>query len=232
MGECIKFGRGIWSPIRPVFADTSWMNIIAACQSKKVPSTWNVGDQKVMTIGDTDYIIDIIGKNHDTYADGSGKAPLTLQLHDVYKTAYKMNNTQTNSGGWNGCIMRSEAMPTILALMPSDIQAGIKEVSKKTTTGDYSTTIGTTADKLFLLSEIEIHGSVTYSIAGEGEQYAYYSGGGSKIKYLGTTAKACWTRSPVNSSVQSKMFCYVSSSGAASRSNSTLSFSVAPAFCF
>ena len=73
----------------PVFANNDWATIIAACQRKQVPETWAVGDQKEMTIGQP-YMIDIIGKDHDTYADGSGTAPLTLQMHDCYTIPGKM----------------------------------------------------------------------------------------------------------------------------------------------
>ena len=64
-----------------VFANNTWKQIIEACHNNAVPDTWNVADQKPMTINGVDYQIDIIGKNHDTYASG-GKAPLTFQLHD------------------------------------------------------------------------------------------------------------------------------------------------------
>ena len=69
----------------PVFANNTWEQIIAACHNNEVPDTWKVADQKPMTIDGSDYLIDIIGKNHDDYADGSGKAPMTFQLHDCYK---------------------------------------------------------------------------------------------------------------------------------------------------
>ena len=64
------------------FAANSWETIIAACQSGNVPDSWAVGDSKPMAINGTNYQIDIIGKNHDVYTDGSGTAPLTFQLHD------------------------------------------------------------------------------------------------------------------------------------------------------
>lgn len=64
------------------FADNTWAQIIDACHKNQVPETWVVGNQKAMTINGADYVIDIIGKGHDDYADGSGKAPLTFQLHD------------------------------------------------------------------------------------------------------------------------------------------------------
>ncbi|WP_455565074.1 DUF6273 domain-containing protein, partial [Akkermansia biwaensis] len=163
------------------FADNDWASIIAACHSGSVPSTWVVGNSKTMTINGASYQVDIIGKNHDTYASG-GKAPLTFQLHDCYGETKNMNSSNTNSGGWTSCAMRSTHLPAILALMPTEVQNGIREVHKMTSAGSQSATINTTADKLFLLSEIEIFGSVSYSKSGEGTQYAYYSAGNSKVK--------------------------------------------------
>ena len=139
------------------FADNDWASIIAACHSGSVPSTWVVGNSKTMTINGTSYQVDIIGKNHDTYASG-GKAPLTFQLHDCYGETKDMNSSNTNSGGWTSCAMRTTHLPAILALMPTEVQNGIREVNKLTSAGSQSATINTTADKLFLLSEIEIFG--------------------------------------------------------------------------
>ena len=150
-----------------IFSNNSWEAIIAACQSGSVPDSWAVGDSKMMTIGGTNYQIDIIGKNHDTYTAG-GTAPLTFQLHDCYGETKNMNSSNTNSGGWTSCAMRSTHLPAILALMPTEVQNGIREVNKMTSAGSKSDTINTTADKLFLLSEIEIFGSVSYSKCGEG----------------------------------------------------------------
>ena len=87
--------RGKASVLDDIFANNSWEAIIAACQSGNVPASWAVGDSKTMTIGGTDYQIDIIGKNHDTYTAG-GTAPLTFQLHDCYGTEYNMNGYNTS----------------------------------------------------------------------------------------------------------------------------------------
>ena len=211
------------------FANNDWSAIIAACQSGSVPSTWVVGNSKTMTINGTSYQIDIIGKNHDTYTAG-GTAPLTFQLHDCYGTKYQMNSSNTNSGGWTSCAMRSTHLPAILALMPSEVQAGIKEVNKLTSAGSQSSTINTTADKLFLLSEIEIFGSTTYSKSGEGSQYAYYSAGNSKVKNFSGSANSWWERSPRGSN--SAGFCYVNSSGSANNNSASGSSGVAFGFCF
>ena len=213
-----------------VFANNSWETIIAACRSGSVPGSWAVGDSKAMTINGANYQIDIIGKNHDDYADGSGKAPLTFQMHDCYATAKVMNSSNTNKGGWTSCAMRSTHLPAILALMPTEVQNGIREVSKLTSAGNRSTTINTTADKLFLLSEVEIFGSTTYSAEGEGMQYDYYKAGNSKVKKRNGSAADWWERSPFAS--DSMVFCMVSSDSYAGGHNASTIDAVAFAFCF
>ena len=215
--------------IDPVFANNSWEEIIAACKSGRVPDSWAVGDSKTMTINGSDYQIDIIGKNHDTYASG-GKAPLTFQMHDCYATAYAMNSSDTNVGGWTSCAMRSTHLPAILALMPSEVQAGIKEVNKLTSAGSKSSAINTTADKLFLLSEIEIFGSVSHSKSGEGTQYDYYKAGNSKVKKYNGGVHYWWERSPKGGN--SEGFCGVNIDGFADYNYASFARGVAFGFCF
>ena len=211
------------------FANNDWSAIIAACQSGSVPDSWVVGNSKTMTINGTSYQIDIIGKNHDTYTAG-GTAPLTFQMHDCYADTKQMNSSNTNSGGWTSCAIRSTHLPAILALMPSEVQAGIKEVNKLTSAGSQSSTINTTADKLFLLSEIEIFGSVSYSKSGEGTQYDYYKAGNSKVKNYNGRAYGWWERSPYGSN--SARFCIVDGNGNASNIVASYSSGMAFGFCF
>lgn len=212
------------------FADATWTEIIEACHNNEVPDTWVVGSQKTITINGTNYPIDIIGKNHDTYSDGSRTAPLTFQMHDCYETIYAMNGSDTNAGGWTSCAMRTTHLPAILALMPSEIQSGIKQVNKLTSAGGWSSTINTTADKLFLLSEIEIFGSIKNSMSGEGTQYDYYKAGNSKVKNLSGSAYGWWCRSPYASA--STSFCCVYSSGDTYFTGAGSAYSEAFAFCF
>lgn len=212
------------------FADNTWAQIIDACHKNKVPATWAVGNQKPMTINGTAYAIDIIGKGHDDYADGSGKAPLTFQMHDCYADRKMMNGGSTNSGGWTSCSMRQTDLPAILALMPTEVQNGIREVNKLASAGSKSSTINTTADKLFLLSEIEIFGNITYSVSGEGTQYDYYKVGNSKVKNYNGSANYWWQRSPRIGNYSS--FCAVSNSGLADYISANDVYCVAFAFCF
>lgn len=210
-----------------VFANNTWEQIIAACHNNEVPDTWKVADQKPMTINGVDYQIDIIGKNHDDYSDGSGKAPLTFQLHDCYELKKAMHNTTTNSKGWSRCDMRETNLPIILKQMPTEVQSGIREVNKLTSE---SRTIVTTADKLFLLSEIEIFGSDENSGKGEGTQYNYYKAGNSKVKNYIDSAIEWWERSPYNGNT--RFYCCVNYKGASISRSANVVSGVPFAFCF
>lgn len=224
-GRSPRWFTGIRGNYSDNLADNTWEQIIEACQKKIVPPTWKIGDQKAMTINGKDYLIDIIGKNHDTYTAG-GTAPLTFQMHDCYGELKNMNSSRTNKGGWTSCAMRQTHLPAILAKMPTEVQSGIREVNKLTSAGDRSATINTTADKLFLLSEIEIFGSITHSYSGEGTQYDYYKAGNSRAK---NGADSWWERGPnVDDTTH---FCFVLR-GHASGSNANYATGVAFGFCF
>nr|DAR10817.1 MAG TPA: hypothetical protein [Caudoviricetes sp.] len=223
-------GMTVPSTIKANFADNTWATIIDACHKNQVPDTWVVGNSKTMLINGTEYQIDIIGKGHDDYADGSGKAPLTFQLHDCYGELKAMNSTNTNDGGWMRCAMRQTHLPAILSQMPTEVQNGIREVNKLTSAGSQSVFINTTADKLFLLSEIEIFGSASYSKSGEGTQYAYYKSGGSKVKNYNGRANNWWERSP--SGGDSTYFCLVNTNGGIGYDLANYEHCVAFGFCF
>lgn len=214
------------------FADNSWVDIAKACQNNEVPDTWTVGNTKAMTIDGNEYNIQIIGKNHDTYSDGSGTAPLTFQLVELYNTIYKMNDTTDNTTGWSGCKMRTTNLPKILTNMPSDVQSAIKAVDKQTLNGG-KTSLEVTSDKLFLLSEKEVFNSVVYSAdKAEGSYYDFYANRGSKIKNYGTYgAGYWWLRTPVDN--DSRNFVRVNLDGIMDNINSDARQQcVTFAFCF
>ena len=210
------------------FAANSWETIIAACQSGNVPDSWAVGDSKPMAINGTNYQIDIIGKNHDVYTDGSGTAPLTFQLHDCYIEAKQMYYVNLSGLGWKNTDMRLTYLPAILALMPAEVKNGIHAVNKKTSEGGNSTTIETVSDTLFLLSEVEVFGTNHSSVPGEGIQYDYYKAGNPKIKKREGVDEFWWERS----SASGGMFCRVRDNGQAGASNASSSLGVSFAFCF
>lgn len=206
----------------------SWGVIDSISKSGNASSFWSVGDKKTINIDGTDYQFQIIGFNHDTKTAG-GTAGITFQMVDCMNAKEYMNGSDTNSGGWTSCAMRTSVLNSIFSSLPSDLQKAIKAVNKLTSAGNQSATIKTTSDKLFLLSEVEIFGSTTLSKSGEGSQYAYYKAGNSKVKNVNGSAYAWWERSPYRN--DGTNFCIVNSFGAVNYGNASAMNGVSFGFC-
>lgn len=199
----------------------------------------SVGDQVTLFLNGTNYAFDVIGFNHDTLTDSmaygeetaTGKAGITFQMHDLFATTYAMNSTDTNSGGWKSSAMRTSTMATMKGYLPAEWQTAIKPVNKASGTGGGSSFgTETVSDNCFLLAEIEIFGSIKYSVSGEGTQYAYYKAGNSKFKKNKSgSVSYWWERSPW--SRDGNGFCYVDQHGSDSVHYSSNSFGVAFGFC-
>ena len=198
----------------------------------------SIGDQVTLSLNGTNYAFDVIGFNHDTLTTSTaygantktGKAGITFQLHDLFEKFYAMNSSNTNSGGWKNSAMRISTMVTMKSYLPSAWQTVIKPVNKASGTGGGSTSgTETVSDSCFLLAEIEMFGSTTYSVSGEGTQYAYYKAGNSKVKNMSGSASHWYERSPMSGYTQD--FCMVSKYGDASASNATLHPGIAFGFC-
>ena len=121
----------------------------------------------------------ILGFDHDNLT-GGGKAGITLGMKNALATAYVMNDSSTNAGGWKQSKMRTSTMETLYGLLPDEVKAVIKPVDKVTALYESSGALETTSDKLFLFSQREIMGNNNYSVTSqnsfpnEGEQYEYY----------------------------------------------------------
>ena len=128
----------------------------------------------------------------------------------------------------------------LIGALPSALRSVLKSVTKYTDntgggSGSVSGNVTSTADYMFLLSEYEVFGSISYANTYESSkqaQYSYYSAGNSKIKYEHTdtaTAARWWLRSPRAS--YSNYFVIVSTDGTVYYSNAYYSYGLAPGFC-
>lgn len=217
--------------LSPTLANNTWAQIAAASEAGVAASTWSVGDTKNITVGGETLTVEIVGFNHDDLASG-GKAGITFGLKNLMANTRQMNSSNTNAGGFTGSDMYDWLQGTLLNSLPSDLRAVLKSVNKKTSAGSQSSTINTNAMKIFLFSEIEIFGSVTYSKSGEGSQYSRFATASSRIKYLSNgsgSAYYWWERSPFGN--YSFNFCSVNSSGGANRYSASLSGGVCFGFC-
>ena len=243
-----------------VLNDTSWAIIKKVSDDGKGQNYWAVGDCKQITMNGkvsdgltlTNYsaLVYIIGFNHNAEREGNGIAfqgfkatkngtpvCLTDSGYNSNKTSgtwFNMNNTNTNSGGWQGSLMRKNVMPLIKAAFPADLKAVIKPSTIFTTQGTGNGACTATEDDVFLLAEYEVFGVRSRASTQEPnylKQYSYYSAGNSKVKYQhnATSAAASWReRSPF--SAGSNSFCYVNSSGKSASTDADYSFGVSPCF--
>ena len=240
--------------------DTSWATIKQVSDAGAGANFWAVGDCKQITMNGkvsdgltlTNYSawVFIIGFNHNAEREGNGitfqgfKAtkngtPVCLvdSGYDSTKTSgtwFNMNNTNTNSGGWQESLMRKNVMPLIKAAFPADLQAVIKPSTIYTAPNTGNIELTATQDEVFLLAEYEVFGSRVHASTQEPnylKQYAYYAAGNSKkmYKHNATSDVAVWwERSPYFG--RSNLFCRVYTHGGVSTAGAVYLFGVSPAF--
>lgn len=199
-----------------------------------------------------DYAYVIIGIEHDdlvTAINGKTKAAITIQTERMlyldttteYNSSYDdshecgyINSSSTNSGGWEGCARRVWCNNVYKKCLPTYIQNMMKQVKKLTSVGSRSSTIKASNDYAFLLSEIEIFGSTTYSYAGEGKQYQYFKNAIAnrykKPRHDDSHVSGhYWERSPYSGS--ENKFCHVNISGNSYYNGVSYYLGVAPCLC-
>lgn len=220
------------------FEKASWSDIAALSESGSADKYFSVGDEKTISLTTGEQVtLVILGFDHDDLT-GGGKAGMTIGMKNLLATTYRMNATATNEGGWDESEMRTSTMATLLSQLPSDLQGVIKQVNKKATAGGASTSITTSADKLWLLAEVEVDGTTSAGYADEGEQYEYWKTvkdgtvAADRIKYLSNgsgSANAWWLRSPYVSN--SPHFRAFGSTGVVGNSIANITRGVSFGFC-
>ena len=131
--------------------------------------------------------------NQENYGGTHSTAGLTFGTVDCVGN-YRVNPSNSNSGGWGKCPMRTSTMPTLQSGMPGTLaQVKVPYV-------DYNnqSTVLYSDDYMFLPAEKEVFGTRSHSLTAEADaltQFAYYKNGGSKIKKVSGNAWWWWLRS-------------------------------------
>ena len=256
-----------------VLNNNDWSTISEVSDAGTGANYWSVGDRKQVTLNGTvgsctfsnysTYAF-IIGFNHNSSREGSNKIHFQLAKTalsggtDICFTdssynssgssaAFRMNTSNTNSGGWEDSYMRNSICGTsktstsgrFMGAIPAALRNALKSVTKYTdNTGNASTSssaVTATTDYIFLLSEYEVFGSCSIANSNEAswqQQYAYYSAGNSKVKYrhTSTSSTARWWLRSANFN-DSDSFVGVSTFGGAAAVDAYYSIGVAPGFC-
>lgn len=251
----------------------TWDEISQISSANLGESYFSVGDRKQITLNGTigkltlsnysTYAF-IIGFNHNSSREGTGRIHFQLAKTalsggtDICFTdssynssgssaAFRMNTSNTNSGGWEDSYMRNSICGTsktstsgrFMGAIPAALRNALKSVTKYTdNTGNASTSssaVTATTDYIFLLSEYEVFGSCSIANSNEAsrqQQYAYYSAGNSKVKYrhTSTSSTAIW-RLRSASRGTSYTFASVNTGGNVGNYSANYSLGVAPGFC-
>lgn len=264
--------KKVW-PNKKALNDCTWDEISEISSSGQAANYFAVGDCKEIVLNGTVGALTfnnyhtyafIIGFDHNASREGSNRVHFQLAktalsggkdicfVDSNYNStgssaAFRMNTSNTNSGGWEDSYMRNNILGTskssysgrFIGVLPSALRNVLKSVTKYTdNTGGGSTSSGAvtaTTDYAFLLSEYEVFGRCTYANSNEAsrqQQYAYYSAGNSKVKYRHTSTSSTadwWLRSPTAS--YSYTFVIVFTSGSVHYIGANRSLGFAPGFC-
>lgn len=203
---------GSYTNIGKTLANSTWAEIDAACTNGTASTKYAVGDEKTITLTTGEEItLQILGFNHDDLADGSGKAGITFGTKNLPTERDSMNGGQYNAGGWNASRMRTSTLVTLFSKLPSDLKSVVKQVSKKASAGNKSTSIITSTDSLFLFSKVELDGTTDAVYVDEGTQYEYWQTHDTdtdRIKKLSNGAGVADSWSLRSPAVNSEMFFY------------------------
>ena len=260
-------GDNIEVTVEPLtFNNSSWDTIKSAVNAGTAASYWKVGDRKEVvlngtvgakTFSNTTTYCYILGFDHNKSVESGGAHALHIGFgasalsggayiaycdskynNIVSSTGYfSMNTSDTNSGGWNSCQMKSTICPAFKNALPSDLQSNIRAVTKWQNNGN-STSGQSSSNEIWLLSEMEIFGSAQWSnYTANQVQYDFYKGitgwsAAPKIKYIDTstsTAVGWWERSADSSG--DGYFCLVAAHDAAGGASSNYSRGFAPCLC-
>lgn len=199
-----------WPAAGTPLSDWTWEEIINLCNSgKDVRQYFSIGDTRNLVLTTGEVVPVAIGDfYHNTITGTNDTAAIAFTFVDCLKTKYKMNESGTNSGGWEGSNMRKTHIPNILATFPAELTAtnAIKYVDVVASAGLTSTSVITSSDRLRLHSATEIKGFVAYA-AIEGTVYPYYESLSDKRKYVNGSLVNYWTRTPFTNNAESFYYC-------------------------
>mgnify|MGYP004547938055 CR=1 FL=1 len=223
------------------FATDSWKTIIKAVRNNNI-SKYKVGDTRTIDMGTYGtHTLRIANTSTPSECSRTGFSQtacgFVLEFADII-TNHKMNDTDTNVGGWPATSMRTFVNNNIYNAIPSEIKNAIIDTTVVSGHGPNDTANFTSTDKLYLLSPKEIY--TDYSATNDtainltraldyytsiGVTTSSYSGA---IKKNGTSAAWWWLRAAYSNITN--FFLDVSTSGSWIGSGASGSDGVAPAF--
>ena len=141
------------------FSTDSWITISKAVKNNNI-SKYDVGDTKTIDMGTYGkHTLRIANTSTPSECSGTGFSQtacgFVLEFVDII-TTHKMNDTDTNVGGWPASSMRTFVKNDIYNAIPSEIKNAIIDTTVVSGHGYKDTANFTSTDKLYLLSTAEV----------------------------------------------------------------------------
>ena len=230
------------------FSEDSWETIAAIVKAGKAEETYNVGDEKEVTLtGDYAGTYTVRIANNSTPSECSTEGfsqtacGFVVEFVDII-TNHEMNSTDKNLGGWPASEMYSFVNTDRYNTLPSDLQNIIIDTYSVSGHGSEESSNLTSTDKLYLLSTKEVWGKegtsniIDYDSAeSEIRQLDYYKNNGvtadsysGAVKTYQGGSMFWWLRTADPSSPLT--FYYVDPSGSKFHDTASMNYGVAPAF--
>lgn len=251
--------------ISSILNENDWATICEVAASGQAANYWDIGDTKevilngqvgVYVFSNYSTNVYIIGINHNAAREGQNLIHFQFAknsdgedicFEDEYYSSttdyecFKMHWSRSNSPGWENSVMRKIVCgdskkargALMIRALPEDLFSVVAPVTKYTVSrGD----LETTTDYIFLLSEYEALGAITYSDSTEAQyqqEYAYYAAGNSTRKRSSNPLngyRSWWLRSPVAN--ENTDYCSIwRQDGTAYYEYANVSQGFAPCFC-
>ena len=205
----------------------SWAGIKKIVNAGKASQYINDGDRFTVELSNNEVLV--FEANVNVYGLGEVDFIPTYCM----ATTKQHHTSNTNAGGWNASDIRTYLNGAFLSMLPADLQEVISAKPVKATIGSQSNTLQTAEDKIWLLTEKEVFGGITYSGSSENavnRQYPIFTDNASRVRTQGANGSAVgvWLASP--NVGNSYSFCIVYASGAPNYSAASASHGVLPCF--
>ena len=177
-----------------------------------------------------DVVMVLSDPGHFKLANGK-KCNFVVNMKDCLKETGYMNSSNTNSGGWNGCVRRTWCNNVFRNAIPASLRGIFKQFQTKCANGSGSDST-TSTDYFSLPSEVEVFGRTTYADAtaeSGNSRLNYYKTSSNRIKRLNGSVYYWWERSPHSS--LSNGFCLVNRDGGANSNIASYGYGLAPFGC-
>ena len=194
------------------FSTDDWATIVSSVKAGNT-NHYKVGDTKIVDLGTYGtHTIRVSNTTSPSECDTSGFSQtacgFVLEFADII-TTHKMNDTQTNKGGWPATSMRTFLNNDIYNTLPTDLKNGIINTTVTSSYGSSDSANFTSTDKLYLLEAKEVFINYTRGTAKDFTRtLEYYRDLGvttntvsEAIKKNGSSTSSWWLRTVLNDNI-------------------------------